>query len=237
MAVMRFMANKCKMQQKYRKFVNVDEAIHWGKKYYSYWLPRYQRDGELRDNFETEHPESCLLDEFSQEEIEVLKKDALEYKWFSFYCGGNHGLAINERLRYGCTKYEYPTTSLDTMQEVMDMRLNNACVPENIWGYRFLDYNDLCTSTKKHHIVCGDLIIDNGYMGVGLVKSALKEEFGAGDTLLKIMIPQGAKGLYIDLISARRKEQEMLFARGSKLKVKFVYRLKGKRIMICKMLK
>ena len=74
-------------------------------------------------------------------------------------------------------------------------------------------------------------------MGVGLVESTLKEEFDIYDTLLKIMIPQGAKGLYVDLISNRSEEQEVLFARGIKMRVLFTYRCKGKKIIVCKMLK
>ena len=42
-----------------------------------------------------EHPE--WLGDFSEEEIQELRVDALENKWFSFYCGGNLGLAINEK--------------------------------------------------------------------------------------------------------------------------------------------
>ena len=95
----------------------------------------------------------------------------------------------------------------------------------------------MCIGTQRRYINCGAVIEDKGYMGVGLVKSSLKEEFGSYDTLLKIMIPQGAKGLYIDLISNRGEEQELLFARGSKLKVLFTYRSRGKKIIICKMLK
>ena len=37
--------------------------------------------------------------------------------------------------------------------------------------------------------------------------------------LLKKLIPQGSKGLYIDLISNRSNEQEVLFARNSRLNV------------------
>lgn len=51
------------------------------------------------------------------------------------------------------------------------------------------------------------------------------------------MIPKGTNGLYIDLISNRGGEQELLCARGSKLKVLFTYRRRKKNIIICKMLK
>ena len=146
-------------------------------------------------------------------------------------------MAINEKNRYGYTGFTFPEDELVEMQVVMDNRLNKSYVPENIWGYRFLDYRELCISTNRHHINWGAVIEDKGYMGVGLVKSSLEEEFGSYDTLLKIMIPKGAKGLYIDLISNRGEEQELLCARGSKLKVLFTYRRRGKKILICKMLK
>lgn len=231
------MRQENKMCQKYLKFTTIEEAICWGKEHYGYWLPNYQIKGKLRSNYESEHPEFFLLESFSKEELRKIRQDALENKWFSFYCGGNFGLAINEKNRYGITTFTYPENDIEEMQKVMDIRLNQSCVPNDIWGYRFLEYKDLRMSTRKNHIHCGMTIEDKGYMGVGLVESALKEEFGTYDTLLKIMIPKGAKGLYIDLISNRAGEQELLFARESRLKVLFVYFSKGKRIIICKMMK
>lgn len=171
--------------QKFRKFVSVEEARTWGEKCYSYWLPRYQPGGALRHYYELEDIEQLLPGDFSLEECEQLKRDALE----------------------------------------------------NIWGYRFLDYKDLCRSINKGHISCGTRIQDKGYMGVGLVKDALKEEWGTYNTLLKILIPQGSKGLYIDLISNRCNEQEVLFARNSRLKVLFRYRCTGKRVLVCRLIK
>lgn len=85
------------MREIYRKFTSIDEARDWGKKNYSYWLPKYQLDGKLRRNYDTENPERYLKGDFSEEEIRELRVDALENKWFSFYCGGNWGLAINEK--------------------------------------------------------------------------------------------------------------------------------------------
>lgn len=221
----------------YRKFTSIDEASDWGKINYSYWLPKYQLGGMLRGNYDTENPERYLKGNFLEEEIRELKVDALENKWFSFYCGGNWGLAINEKNRYGYTEYAFPENELMEMQEVMDKRLNKSYVPEDIWGYRFLDYRKLCISTNNRHINWGAIIEDKGYMGVGLVKSSLEEEFGSYDTLLKVMIPQGVKGLYIDLISNRGQEQELLCARGSRLKILLTYKKRGRKIIICKMLK
>lgn len=225
------------MREVYKKFTSIHEARDWGKTNYSYWLPNYHLDGKLRRNYDTENPEEHLEGNFSDEEIRELRVDALENKWFSFYCGGNWGLAINEKNRYGCTGLPFPEDEIMEMQAVMDNRLDKSCVPENIWGYRFLNYGELCKSTKRKHISWGAVIEDKGYMGVGLVESALEEEFGSYDTLLKIMIPKGSKGLYIDLISNREGEQELLCARGSKLKVLFTYKKSGKKILICKMLK
>lgn len=87
-----------------------------------------------------------------------------------------------------------------------------------------------------HHIFLGTKICDKGYMGVGLVAPSLEEEYGTYDTMLKIMIPQGAKGLYVDLISCRSSEQEIILARDSVLKVLLRYRCKGKRIFVCRLI-
>ncbi|MEE0687043.1 MAG: ADP-ribosyltransferase [Lachnospiraceae bacterium] len=222
--------------EKYKKFFSVKEARIWGEKNYSYWLPKYQLGGSLRHCFELDDIERLLLGGLSLEDCERLKEEALEYKWFSYYCGGNWGLALNEKLRYGFSKYGFPEEDLNEMMKVMDSRLNHSFIPENLWGYRFLEYRDLCRSMGKKHIFCGTIIEDKGYMGVGLVESALSEDFGVSyNTLLKIMIPQGAKGLYMDLISNRSDEQELLLARGSHLRVLFRYRYNKKRILVCKL--
>lgn len=223
-------------QNKYRKFLSVEDSKGWGERNYSYWLPRYQVGGCLRNCFELDDVECLLSGEFSPEDCKRLREDALENKWFSFYCGGNWGLALNEKLRYGYTEYEYQEKDLIEMMNVLDLRLNQSLVSENVWGYRLLNYRDLCRSLDKKCIFCGTIIEDKGYMGVGLVESALIEEFGeAFDTLLKIMIPQGTKGLYIDLISNRSKEQELLLARGSRLRVLFRCRYNRKRVFVCKL--
>lgn len=224
------------MKQKYKKFTDVEEARMWGREYYSYWLPRYQLGGELRYCYELENIEWLLSGNFTLKESEQLKRDALENKWFSFYCGGNYGLALNQKLREGDSIYCFPEEDFNEMQQVMDFRLEQSKIPENVLGYRFVKYKDLCRSINKKHIMCGMIIQDKGYMGVGLIKTALIKEWGSYDTLLKILIPQGAKGLYIDLVSNRPKEQEVLFARNSKLKVLFQYRHKGKRVLICRMI-
>lgn len=81
------------------------------------------------------------------------------------------------------------------------------------------------------------IIIDKGYMGVGLVKNELAKEFATieeEDTLLEVMIPRGANALYVDLISCRENEQEVLFARNSKMRVLSVYKRKKRRVIICK---
>ncbi|MCH5170680.1 MAG: hypothetical protein J1F24_05275 [Oscillospiraceae bacterium] len=223
------------MCKKYKKITRVDEAVSWGKKYYGYWLPNYQLGGKLRNVYETEHPEWYVTQRISKAEIEKLKEEALENQYFSFYCGGNYGLAINQKLRKGYTNYIFPENNLLIMQKVLDERLNISYIPENIWGYRFVDYNDLCNSAGKQNITRGTVLEDKGYMGVGIVKSELIKDFGRYDTILKIMIPKGAKGLYTNLISNRNREQEVLFARGTKLRVLFKYRGKRK-ILICKMM-
>ena len=130
----------------YKKFTNIDEAREWGKKYYSYWLPRYQVGGKLRRIYDTENIERYLMGTFSKEEKQELRVDAFENKWFSFYCGGNWGLAVNEKNRWGNTGYSFPDEQLTEMQAVMDNRLDKSHIPENVWGYRFLKYEDLCLS-------------------------------------------------------------------------------------------
>lgn len=99
----------------------------------------------------------------------------LKINGFHFYCGGNWGLAINKKNRYGYTALLFQKMNLRKCKRLMDKRLNKSYVPENIWGYRFLDYRELCISTNRRYINWGAIIEDKGYMGVGLVKSSLKK--------------------------------------------------------------
>lgn len=217
----------------YKKFINLEDAMQWGKIHYSFWLPMYQTGGKLRQCFNRDFVAKLLnVDILSLEQL----KDAQEYQWFSYYCGGSWGLAINQKLRTGHTEYSYVGANLEEMQAVMDACLNVASIPENIWAYRFLNYENLCKCMRRSSIRVGMVIQDRGYMGVGLVKSTLEKDFGHYDTLLKIMIPKGAHGMYIDLISARMMEQEILFARDSRLLVLCCYRWKNRNVIVCKML-
>jgi hypothetical protein len=161
--------------------------------------------------------------------------EAMEYKYFSLYCGSNHR-EMNEALRFN--KGIYRLDIYYYMQKVLDYRLESSTIHENIWTYRLLNYKDFCRGCKKKCIKTGTVIEDRAYMGTGLVLSGLSKQFEGSyyDTILKIKVSKGAKGLYLDMISRRENEQEVLFARDSKIKVVFTYVWKRKHVIICKML-
>ncbi|MNO00830.1 hypothetical protein D3C81_2208000 [compost metagenome] len=71
-------------------------------------------------------------------------------------------------------------------------------------------------------------------MGVGLVKESLLEEHDY-DTIMKVFVPVGCNAIYLDLISRRINEQEVLFKRNTRLKVISNKKgfFKNKRNIIC----
>ena len=100
----------------------------------------------------------------------------------------------------------------------MDTEINKYEIKENIIAYRTFSYKDLLKVQNRYNIVKGDIIIDKGFMGVGLVREELLK-YHNYDTIMKVFIPAGCHGIYIDLISNRLEEQEILLKRGTRLKV------------------
>lgn len=208
------------MYDNYREFKSLDDARNFGIKYYGDWLKEFQIGGKYRNIYElSDYDYLNLKNKKGQDYAEQIKQKCLIYKTFSFYCGGNHGLAINELCRFGITKYPFDIKTLKSMIKIMDSEIEKFEIKENIIAYRTLFYRDLLRSQNKTKITKGEIIIDYGFMGVGLVKAALLKEHDYYDTNMKIFIPVGCHAIYLDLISNRLNEQEILLKRGTKLKV------------------
>ncbi|MCB2297943.1 ADP-ribosyltransferase [Clostridium tagluense] len=207
--------------KEFKEFMFLEEAVDFGAKYFGDWLKEFQAKGKLSRVYELSDFEYGMIkEEKGQEHAERIKYECLIYKDFSYYCGGNYGLAINELCRYGYSSYLFKTETLESMIQTMDSEINKYEVKENIVAYRTFSYSDLLRSQEKEKINRGDIIVEQGFMGVGLVKEKLLEEHKY-DTIMKVFVPVGCHAIYLDLISRRVNEQELLFKRGTKLKVIF----------------
>lgn len=172
-----------------------------------------------------------------KEKADILKKEFKTYKAFSYYCGGNYGLAINQLCRYGHQTFGFKDSIVKELIELMKKEILKYNIYENIIAFRVLDYNDLLNTVGTKKIIIDQILIDNGFMGVGLVKDELIKEYSGYDTMLQIYIPKECNGLYLDLISNRSEEQEILFFPGSRLKVLSNKKhFRKQRVIVCEML-
>lgn len=219
----------------YKEVTSLEKAIDFGTKYYGEWLKEFQSEGKFNSVYELSYSSYLMVKQYKcQEYAEEIKYKCLIYKYFSYYCGGNFGLAINELCRYGYSSYGFKIETLKSMIQIMDREINKYRIKENIVAYRTISYSDLLRVQQKKKINKGDIIIDQGFMGVGLVKENLLKEHEY-DTIMKIFVPIGCNAIYLDLISCRPNEQELLFKRGTRLEVlsnkKALF--SNKRNMIC----
>jgi hypothetical protein len=223
------------LYNEFREFISLEDALNFGMKYFSEWLKDFQVEGKFRRIYKLGDIEYLTIkEEKGQEYAEQIKRECLVYEAFSYYCGGNYGLAINELCRYGHSNYQFKKEILESLIQVIDNEINKYEIRENIIAYRTFCYKDFLRAQKTNRINIDDIITDQGFMGVGLVKEKLLEEHDY-DTVMKVYIPVGSQAIYIDLISNRLNEQELLFKKGTRLKVlsnkKSIFG--NKRNMIC----
>jgi len=223
------------LYNEFRNFKSLDDARNFGMKFFSGWLKEFQAKGKYRGIYNLSDFEyRAIKEERGEEYAEQIKRECLIYEAFSYYCGGNYGLAINELYRYGHSSYQFKKEKLESLIQIIDNEINKYEIKENIVAYRTFCYKDLLRVQKTKRINIGDIITDQGLMGVGLVKEKLLEEHNY-DTIMKVYVPVGAHAIYLDLISNRLNEQELLFKKGTSLKVlsnkKSIFG--NKRNMIC----
>jgi hypothetical protein len=216
------------LYNEFREFKSLEDACKFGMKYFSGWLKEFQVEGKYRGVYKLSDFEyRTIKEEKDQEYAEQIRRECLIYEAFSYYCGGNYGLAINELCRYGHSSYQFKKEELESFIQIIDNEINKYEIRENIVAYRTFCYKDLLRAQKTNKINVGDIITDQGFMGVGLVKEKLLEEHNY-DTTIKVYVPVGAHAIYLDLISNRLNEQELLFKKGTSLKV-----LSNKKSIFC----
>lgn len=121
----------------------------------------------------------------------------------------------------------------DKYIEIMDREFEKdiATLTDNIVVYRVTDKRLFFERANVNRINTGDVIYMSGFLSSSLVKSLLiendeyKDKY---DLCIKFYVPKGCRCLFLEYISHRFHEQEMLFARNQKIKILDIE--KGKKV-------
>lgn len=204
----------------YREFVSLEEASQWGQKYFGDWLPKYQETGS---------------------ELHIGNDPCI--RALLMYLGHNY-IAINNELReyfYLQNMYIDDASRKYRRAEALKIEqvISRSKIPENVILYRFI--NDM--QYMKHMLLQGEnqmrvgaMLVDKGFMSTSLVYSALKEEHD-GVVLLRLLCPAGLPGAYVNLLSRRHNEQEVLLPPNSKFKILNIYKNRDHKIVFDCLLK
>jgi len=112
---------------------------------------------------------------------------------------------------------------MTALMKNLDEGIGKAKISENITVYRAsMDENIAkIIDSGKGGSLKGTIMTDKGYMSTSLKRKAIEGyvDEGRGGVLLEIRVPKGAPGGGVEAISLHKKETEILFARGRKLKI------------------
>ncbi|WP_179208022.1 ADP-ribosyltransferase [Clostridium diolis] len=204
------------MYNEFREFKTIKEAKTFGEKYYGDWLKEFQKGKKYRGIYDASDLDYLCFDA-EEDYLKQIKLECEVYKVFSYYCG-NYGKIINEYCRIGNGSIESEPETIEAMISLIKFEIEKFVIKENIVAFRTLSYRDLLIVQRKTKLKKGMIIVDEGFMGVGLVREELLKE-QKYDTVIKVLIPKGCHGIYLDLISNRENEQEILLNKGTKLKI------------------
>ena len=191
----------------YKEFKNINESVAWGKIHFGNWLKDYQLEGQKRYGLDED----------------------VRYVAFSYYCG-NFFRAINEYLRF-----DHPISEKGKYYiSLIRRELNKFYINENIITYRILSEKAL-RAMSNGKIKKGTELIEKGFLSTGLVYEEIKS-IHKDNYVLQILVNSGTHGIYLDFISNRQNEQELLFL-PCKLKVISIYKYDNKKFYKCIMMK
>lgn len=179
-----------------KEFLTAEECKKWGE-YYSDWTKRYK---EIMSLFERIKPDYSL-----------------ESAPIECYCGNSYR-GINEFLRFG---YHSDKHVYDKMVDILIMTLCSAPkIKDNIVVYRVV--NDVFIKELIENNKLSDPIPTQeiGFMSTSLLKDIVNvySDGGSGQYLLKIYVPKGTVGIYVNTVT-RRDEEEILLAPNNYLRL------------------
>lgn len=188
--------SKIEDKSKYKEFSTLEECEKWGD-YYSDWAKRYK---EIMSLFE-----------------KIKENCSLEVAPVECYCGYSYK-EVNEFLRFG---YHSDKKLYDKMADILIMTLCSAPkIKDDIVVYRVV--NDVFIKELIRNNKLPDSIPtqEKGFMSTSLLKDIVNvySDGGSGLYLLKIYVPKGTVGIYVNTVT-RRDEEEILLAPNNYLRL------------------
>ncbi|MBR2894277.1 MAG: hypothetical protein IKC03_01285 [Oscillospiraceae bacterium] len=177
-----------KPKVEYRHFYNSEEAEKWGYAVYADWATKYKQTIQLAKKLSPK--------------ITNLSLNALE-----FYCGYSHQ-HFNSYMRGN-------NPISDLYKEASDILVFTIAsappIPEDIVVYRVACDNFIHELVEKS--TDNSAAIEAGFLSTSLLKDISKEpeHYADNHNLLKIFVPKGTPGVYVNTVCSRN-EYEMLFA-------------------------
>ncbi len=176
-------------KSRYKEFLTVEECREWGD-YYSNWAQKYKEVMSLAKKINNNH--------------------SIETSTIECYCGNTYR-EINEflRLQYHSDKHLY-----DKMVDILIMTLCSAPkIKDDIVVYRLV--NDVFIKELIRNNKLPDSIPtqEKGFMSTSLLKDIVNV-YSDGDSglyLLKIYVPKGTVGVYVNTVTRRDEEEILLF--------------------------
>lgn len=126
---------------------------------------------------------------------------------------------INESLRKGRKLSEQGLLHKEKLDHVLSEKIG-----ENIVVYRNLTFNPFIEN---------GVFIEKGYMSTSLQDGVISAVHN-GKYMLKILVPSECRGFYVDYISCRHGEYEMLLARNIKLEKILSVKQSERTLILCK---
>ncbi|MFR1830513.1 ADP-ribosyltransferase [Clostridium butyricum] len=177
---------------KFKEFVKDREADKWSKENYGEWLEKLKKDEY-----------TC----FSNDIADLL------------YCyTGNMNLEFNRIMRGYTSLYLEDIEEYTYKIDIINSNISKFELKENIVVWRYTDNKVFKTLFENQKIKVGANFVEKGFMSTTLIAKKL-EKFAFDhkyNTLLKLYLPKGAKGAYVDFEKGMLDEKEFLLPRDSK---------------------
>lgn len=155
--------------------------------------------------------------------IKKYKKESEELPSYikeviSHYCKEDQP-KINRYLREGKKLNENGLKYLESLDKVLSNKIG-----ENLIVYRNIKENPFANKLT---------FTEKGYMSTSLLDGSISAIHN-GKYMLKILLPSSCKGFYVDFISQRTGEYELLLKRNTKLKKLAYIKQKDRILILCK---
>ncbi|MGB3366011.1 MAG: ADP-ribosyltransferase [Acidaminobacteraceae bacterium] len=214
--------NLCKLDlnlHKYKRHYTYEESKKWGEKNFGIWSKKLANE------------------KISQEVFDSMKE--FDYNQVAMYCGWSYR-DVNEKLRSQgkFQNEEYVNKIIVSLDKVFETQ----SLPENILLIRWISSDFLDRNIFGRISVCnGKELVDYAYKSCSALLTHKVSIHGgerdtSKETLLVIKANANAvsKGVYLDQISKRGNEQEILLDRKTKIIVeKTLFRNKSNSIILC----